>query len=350
MTRVSDLDDTAGTVLQPPTRVHRFVVDGPDGAELHLLDLGAGVDRVRLPDARGVVDDMTLTLDSVFDREDRDRNPYLGVTVGRYANRLAGASVTIDGVEHRLEPNEGPNQLHGGPVGFDRVVWEHDLLPDGVRFSRVSADGEMGFPGRLDVSVTYRLTPGVVSIVHEATTDRPTVVSLTNHTYWNLGGRSEPDVTDHTVEVAATTVLPVDGASLPSGPPEPVEDGPFDLRAPVRLGDRIGFALPAGYDHCFVPDGHGFRRHARVTHPPSGRRLEVWSDMPGVQLYTAGFLADGPGGGGRRHGPFAALCLEPQHLPDAPNQPWAPSPVLRPGHRYVHRLELRYGADAGEGS
>ena len=343
MTRVSHLEPTAGSSLQPPTDVHRFEIEGDDGAELHLLDLGAGIDRVRLPDAQGTVADVALTLDSVADRQDRDRNPYLGVTVGRYANRLAGASITVDGVAHRLEPNEGPNQLHGGPVGFDRVVWDHELLADGVRFTRVSADGEMGFPGRLDVAVTYRVGAGVISIVHEATTDAPTVVSLTNHTYWNLGGPTEPDIADHTVELPAATVLPVDEASLPAAPPEPVDDGPFDLRRPVRLGDRIGFALPAGYDHCFVPDGDGFRRHGTVAHPATGRRLEVWSDMPGVQFYTGGFLAAGRGGG-RDHGPFAALCLEPQQLPDAPNRPWAPSPVLRPGERYVHRLELRHRA------
>lgn len=343
MTTISDYGTTAGNRLQRPTPVHRFSLTGADGAALDLLDLGAGIDLVRLPDRHGRSDDVTLTLDTLADREDPVRNPYLGVTVGRYANRLGGGRITIDGTDHHLETNEGPNQLHGGPIGFDRVVWDHETVDDGVRFSRTSAAGEMGFPGTLEVGVTYRLAPGVISVEHTATADAPTVVSLTNHTYWNLGGPAEADVLDHVVTLPAPTVLPVDEAALPTGPPEPVDGSPFDLREPTRLGDRVGFALPSGYDHCFLPEGSGLRLHARVDHEASGRRLEVWSDMPGVQLYTGCFLAEHTGGRGRPHAPFAALCVEPQHLPDAPGHDWAPSPVLRPGERYVHRLELRYG-------
>ena len=309
---------------------------------LDLLDLGAGIDLVRLPDRHGAVDDVTLTLDTLAEREDPGRNPYLGVTVGRFANRLAHGRITIDGEEHALETNEGHHQLHGGPVGFSHVVWDHELTDDGVRFHRTSPAGEMGFPGTLDVVVEYRLAPGVIAIEHRATTDAPTVVSLTNHTYWNLGGPAEPDVLEHRVGVPAATVLPVDDAALPTGAPEPVDATPFDLRVPTLLGDRIGFALPSGFDHCFVPDGAGFRLHTRVEHERTGRRLEVWSDMPGVQLYTGCFLEEQLGGRGRPHAPFAALCAEPQHLPDAPNHHWGPSAVLRPGAHYIHRLEFRY--------
>jgi aldose 1-epimerase len=342
---ISPVGRTAGNALQPPTEVHRFHLADGSGASVELIDLGAGVDLVRLPDRSGAPAEVCLTLDSLADREDPKRNPHLGVTVGRYANRIAGAHLELDGRSFALDANEGPNQLHGGSVGFGHVVWEHELLDDGVRFRRTSPAGEMGFPGTLEVSVTYRLARGVLRIDFDATTDEPTVVSLTNHTYWNLGGPSEPDVRDHVATVPAGSFVEVDGARLPSGPALGVDDGPFDLRPSARLGDRIGRTLPEGYDHCFLPDGAGFRRHARMEHPGSGRWLEAWSNMPGVQLYTGGFLDGSARGRGRRHDRFAALCLEPEHLPDAPNQPWAPSPVLRPGERYRHRLEFRFGAD-----
>lgn len=161
---------------------------------------------------------------------------------------------------------------------------------------------------------------------------------MTNHTYWNLGGPSEEDISDHAVQLAADTVVPIDEASLPAGPPTPVEGTPFDLRSSATLRDRLGFALPNGYDHCFMVEGDGFRRHARVTHP-SGRILEMWSDQPAVQFYTGAFLSGGAGADDRHHDPFGAMCLEPQHVPNAPNLDWAPSAVLRPGEHYVHQLE-----------
>jgi aldose 1-epimerase len=341
---ISPVGRTEGNALQPPTPVHRFHLDDGAGATVELLDLGAGIDIVRMPDRNGAPADVCLALDSLAERENPKRNPHLGVTVGRYANRIAGGHLELDGQRFALDANEGPNQLHGGSVGFGHVVWEHEAVDGGIRFRRTSPAGEMGFPGTLEASVTYRLAPGLLSIAFEATTDAPTVVSLTNHTYWNLGGPDERDVGDHVVTLPADHVLEVGAALLPSGPPVLVEGGPFDLRQAVRLGDRIGHSLPGGYDHCFLPNCTGFRRHARVEHSGSGRWLETGSDMPGVQLYTGGFLDGSASGRGRHHERFAALCLEPEHLPDAPNQSWAPSPVLRPGERYQHRLEFRFGA------
>lgn len=333
---------TPGNAVQPPTDVHRLTLAN-DRIAVSLLTLGAGIDDLLL-DGASVV----LGLDTLAARDDPTRNPYLGVTVGRFANRLGGARFAIDGLEHRLDPNEGDNQLHGGPVGFSHVVWDHGAAADRVRFHRTSPAGEMGYPGTLAVEVTYHLDDTTLRIEHTATTDAPTVVSLTNHAYWNLGGPAEPDVLDHQVTVDASQVVPVDEQLLPSGPPTPVADGPFDLRRPTRLGDRIGpgSALPDGYDHCFMIDGRSdggsLRRHARISHRGRGRSLEVWSDQPAAQLYTGGGLAGGTGLHGRRHDRFAALCVEPQHVPDAPNLDWAPTSVLRPGERYRHRLELRF--------
>lgn len=330
---------TRGHRLQEPAAVHRHRLANDTGLAIELLDLGATLRRVEVPGHDGPVP-LTLALDGTAAYEDPTSNPYLGVTVGRYANRIGHAMFTLDGLAHALDANEGDNQLHGGSLGWSHFVWEAEVGDEAVTFRRTSPDGEMGFPGTVDASVRFSLRGRTIRIDHTATTDRPTVVSMTNHSYWNLGGPTEADVRDHRVRIDATTVVPVDDAAVPTGPPRPVADTTHDLRRPTRLGDRLGFALPDGFDDCFPIDGEGFRRHARVDHP-SGRSLEVWSDQPAVQFYTGAYLAGRPGADGRTHDPFAALCLEPQHVPDAPNLPWAPSPVLRPGQRYVHHLEFR---------
>ena len=206
----------------------------------------------------------------------------------------------------------------------------------------------MGFPGELQASVTYRLQAATVSIDLEATTSAPTVCSLTNHAYWNLGGPTEATIDDHAVTLDASRIVPVDETLIPRRRAHRRSSGPFDLRAAAAAQSaESAFPLPAGYDHCFLVDGDGLRRHARVDHAASGRRLEVWSDQPACQFYTGAFLP-GTEGGGRTHGPFSALALEPQHVPDAPNLAWAPSPVLRPGETYRHHLEFRLTTDAEE--
>jgi len=331
---------TAGSRLQEPTEVHRHRLVAASGLAIELLDLGATLARVEVPSDGGDPVPMILDLDSLAAREDPVRNPYFGASVGRYANRLRGAQFPLDGVTYAVHANEGDNQLHGGSPSFSHVVWDAATAPDSVTFSRTSPDGENGFPGTLETSATYRLTDHAIHITYEATTDAPTVVSMTNHAYWNLGGPGEADIGAHAVDLDSDTVVPIDDQTLPSGPPESVEGTPFDLRGGVTLSDRLGFSLPNGFDHCFMVRGEGLRRHARVTHP-SGRRLEVWSDHPAVQFYTGAFLSGGAGADDRHHDPFAAFCLEPQRVPDAPNQPWAPSAVLRPGERYVHELEFR---------
>lgn len=329
---------TGGNSLQGPTAVHRHRLESASGLAIELLDLGATLARVEVPGTDGVPVPLILDLDSPAEREYPVRNPYLGVTVGRYANRLRDAQFPLDGLTHAVQANEGDHQLHGGSPGFSHVVWETAAATaDAVTFTRTSGDGESGFPGALTAAATYRLTDQAIHITYEATTDAPTIVSMTNHAYWNLGGPTEDDIGEHEVSIDADRVVPIDDATLPCGPPVAVDGTPFDLRNPTRLSDRLGFALPNGFDHCFMVDGDGLRRHARVTHP-DGRALEVWSDHPAVQFYTGAFLSGGPGADGRTHDPFAAFCLEPQRVPDAPNLEWAPSAVLRPGERYVHEL------------
>lgn len=325
--------------------LERLLLRSTDGVEVELVDQGAAIEVVRAPDRHGDLADITLRTDTDEDR--RRDNLHLGSTVGRFANRIGGARFTLDGVEHRLDANERGNTLHGGSLGFSNVRWQvAEASEHAVRFTFTSPTGDMGFPGELRAEVHYRLAGRTIEIDLRATTDAPTVCSMTNHAYWNLGGPGEATIDDHVVTVAASSIVPVDDTLLPEGEPVPVE-GPFDLRSGARLGGRIGVSLVNGYDHCFMIDGSGFRRHATVEHRSSGRRLEVWSDKPASQFYTGPFLA-GPGGGGRTHAGYAALAIEPQHVPDAPNQPWAPSAVVRPGEHYHHRLALHLTDDAPE--
>ncbi len=363
---------SAGT--SDPVRVERTVAS-PDGSErielvgervrVEVLSYGAHLVGVWWPDRDGVVDNSVVSLrraDGGVDLEayrDRSRNPYLGATVGRYANRLAGARVDLDGVTRHLVPNEGANQLHGGPDGFDRREWRTTTLADGsgaqVSLHLVSDDGDQGFPGRVEVTVTYRLdAAGVLRIDISGSTDAPTVLSMTNHAYWNLAGTTgarataSASIRDHVVSVAADRVVAVDDAMLPTGRLDPVDGTPWDLRHPRRLGDVLDqpeLAELGGLDHCLVVASTPRRRGGGfgagedpppavvLVDPTGGRRLRVHTDQPGVQVYTSNHGA-GP------LPPHGAVCLESQHLPDAPNQPHFPSATLRPGQVYRHRQVL----------
>ena len=326
--------------------LRRFTLRSAAGIEVELVDLGAAVEVIRAPDRGGTIDDITLRLDDGEARTDHARNPHLGITVGRLANRIRRARFELDGVVHELASNEGDNPSHGGADGFGRRRWEVVDTDDSIIFSLVSPDGDMGFPGTLTATVRYQLVDTNLHVDMSATTDAPTVCSLSNHTYWNLGGPNETTIDDHVVTVDASTLVPVGDDLIPDG--EPVDaEGPFDLQARAMLSGRIGFPLPAGYDHCFMVDGTGFRRHARVDHPATGRRVEVWSDQPACQFYTGAFLP-GTEGGGRTYDAFTALALEPQHVADAPDLPWAPSPIVRPGEPSRHHLEFRPTTNASE--
>ncbi|MFI7451205.1 aldose epimerase family protein [Nonomuraea sp. NPDC049714] len=249
------------------------------------------------------------------------RSRYFGAVVGRYGNRIAGGRFTLDGVEHRLPVNNGPNSLHGGVDGFDRRVWAVSGLTDSsVTLTLTSPDGDQGYPGTLTASVTYTLTGDAIRLDYTAETDAPTVLNLTNHSYFNLAGSG--DVLGHLVRIGAEHYLPVDDDKIPTGELAPVKGTPFDFTVPHAVGARFDGA----YDHCFVLDGD-----ITVVEPVSGRTMEVTTTEPGVQFYAGGMLD----GDATPFGPHAALCLETQHFPDSPNQPGFPSTVLRPGERYT---------------
>ena len=283
----------------------------------------------------------------------------LGATIGRYANRIAGGRFTLDGVACSIPANNGPNALHGGPVGFDRAVWRVDRLgataEDGVCLAHRSPDGDQGFPGALDVTVRFTLgADGALGIAYAARCDRATVLNLTNHAYFNLDGEGSGDVLDHRIRIEADAFTPLHGALVPTGEIRPVAGTPFDFRDAQRIGARIAsndgqLRLARGYDHNFVLRGGGLRLAAQVTAPRSGMILDVLTTEPGVQFYTGNAL--GAGQTARTGGPLSAragFCLETQHFPDAPNHPGFPSTVLRPGRLFASRTLYRFSRQRSE--
>lgn len=330
----------------------------PSGIELDVMNYGGIVTRLLAPDRDGERADIVLGhewLESYL-----AGTPYFGAIVGRYGNRIAGGRFTLEGAEHQLAVNNGPNHLHGGLVGFDKVVWTavpySNQEEAGVVLSYVSPDGEEGYPGELSVQVTYALTAGGdLRIDYEATTDAPTIVNLTHHGYWNLAGHGAGSILDHELLLNATRFTPVDETLIPTGELRDVQGTPFDFRARTAIGARIDaddeqLAFGGGYDHNFVLDGwadDGSLSSAAILHDPvSGRTMQVLTTEPGIQFYSGNFL-DGSdlGKEGVVYEQRTGLCLETQHFPDSPNQPDFPSTVLRPGDTYRSTTVYRFSAE-----
>ncbi len=326
---------------------------------LEVLTLGGIVRALHVPDARGEAASVVLGLDTVEDY--LERSPYFGAIVGRYANRIGRGRFSLDGEEVRLATNDGPNHLHGGDVGFDRRVWTPRVLEEGdepaLELRLTSPDGEEGYPGRLAVRAVYTLTPaGELRLEMEAQTDRPTIVNLTNHTYFNLAGEGSGTVLDHELQLHAARYVPVDATSIPlPGAPEPVAGTPMDFTRPTAIGARIREATEQllhvqGYDHTWVLDRAGAPDGAlapavRLRDPGSGRILEIATTEPAVQFYSGNLLdATLVGPSGRVYRQGDGLALEPHHPPDSPNRPDFPSVVLRPGERYATATAWRFSA------
>jgi aldose 1-epimerase len=315
--------------------VDLYTLTGAGGVEAAVMTLGATLTTVKAPDRDGKPAIITLHRESL---EDYLRgHPLLGSVVGRFANRIAGARFTLDGTEHRLDPNSGEHHIHGGgrEHAFHWQVWSARPMIDagsvGVRLSLVSPDGQAGYPGRLEVSVEYRVTAKNELVMdYTARADKPTHINLTNHAYWNLAGAESGDVLGHVLELRADAYLVSDRTAMPTGEIRGVEGTPMSFTAPMSIGSRLDQVDGGRYDHCYVlrkPAGERLALAARVVEPGSGRVMEVLTTQPGVQLYT-----------GNRQG----LCLETQHYPNAPNEPAFPSTVLRPGETFheitIHRF------------
>jgi aldose 1-epimerase len=332
--------------------VDPFVLRSASGVEVHLLAWGASVQRILAPDRSGRRGEVVLGFPDP--EAYRGPHPHLGCVVGRSANRIAGARIEIDGRAFALTRNLGAHHLHGGGAGLHHVEWEAVPCEGGVRFARTSPDGEEGYPGNLRVEVLYRLSDaGGLRIEYRAETDAPTLVNLSQHAYFHLGDGGATPVLDHVLEVDADHSTPTDADFLPTGELAAVAGTPLDFRTPRALGARLletGID-PPGYDHTLVlrggvraPEDPAFA--ARLRHPGSGRSLEIWTTQPALQLYTGNHL-DGRlrGHGGAAYRRWHGVCLETQHPPDAPHHPHFPSTVLRPGQRYVHVNEWRFGTD-----
>lgn len=334
-----------------------FTLANARGMEVRFIAYGGTIVSIRVPDRDGKFADVTPGFDSVDDYSQDGR--YFGALIGRYANRIGGAQFTLDERRYVLTPNEGVNQLHGGPGGFHRATWSVTPLhaPGGMAadLRHRSVDGDQGFPGTLDVRVMYEVTDANELVVdYRATTDAPTPVNLTQHAYFNLAGHDAGDILGHELTLNASRYLPVGRTLLPVGSGSNVANTPFDFRTPHRISARINQAdeqliVGHGYDHTFVLNGTrgddpAFA--ARLYEPTSGRVMEIFTTEPGIQFYSgSGLGADRQGKNGHVYARNAALALEPQHFPDSPNHPEFPSTILRPGAEYRSRTVYRFSTD-----
>jgi len=332
------------------TPVSLYTLTNAKGMEARIMTRGGVVVSLKVPDRKGQLTDVVLGHDTLAEYN-ADRGTYFGALIGRYANRIGHAMFTLNGTTYKLARNNGENSLHGGLEGFDRRVWSAKEAPGGLELTYRSKDMEEGYPGNLTAVVTYTLTDdNRLRIRYTATTDKPTVLNLTNHSYWNL--RGEGDILGHLVTLNADRYTPVDSGLIPTGVLAPVAGTPFDFRKPNTPGARINandpqLKLGKGYDHNWVLNrtGNGLELAARVEETTSGRVMEIYTDQPGIQFYTGNFL-DGSvkGKGGKPANPHAAFCFETQHFPDSPNKPAFPSTVLKPGEKYDTTTEFRFSA------
>lgn len=349
-------------ILPDARVVQAYTLTNANGMRVRAIDYGGIILSIEVPGRDGAMADVALGYD------DLDaylaETPYFGAIIGRYGNRIGGAAFELDGNTYTLAANDGPNHLHGGEVGFDKVLWASEPFEQadrsGIVFHYVSADGEEGYPGELDVRVTYTLTDEDELVFdYAATTTAPTPVNLTQHTYFNLAGHGSGDILGHHLQLEASRYTPVDATLIPTGDRAPVDDTAFDFRVSLAIGLRIDqedeqLGYGGGYDHNFVIDRGAAADDelvlaATVYEPLSGRRMEVLTTEPGIQLYSGNFL-DGTltGKGGVAYEHRTGFCLETQHFPDSPNQPEFPSTILRPGEMYETRTVYRFSVEAVE--
>ncbi|ABF39326.1 aldose 1-epimerase [Candidatus Koribacter versatilis Ellin345] len=330
--------------VQDGTAVDLYTLsDGP--YEARIMTYGGVLVSFKAPDKAGKTADVILGFDDAagfYDNFNGAHNAFFDAIIGRYANRIGKGAFTLDGKKYDLPKNDGPNTLHGGPHGFNNVVWQGKQLPNGVELTYVSKDGEMGFPGNMTATVKYTLTKGDLRIEYSATTDKATVVNLTNHSYFNLAGEGSGDILKHQLMINASKITPVDATLIPTGELTSVDGTPFDFRKSTEIGARINnddeqLKRGHGYDHNWVLDSTGGKlaEAAEVYEPTSGRVLKVLTDQPGIQFYSGNFL-DGAvkGKGGKPYTHRSGLCLETQHFPDTPNHANFPSAELKPGQKY----------------
>ncbi len=329
--------------------VDLYTLENANGAKAVIMNYGAIVTKLYVPDKDGNMADVVCGHETLAEYE--AGHPYFGAIVGRYGNRIAKGKFTLDGVAYELAANNDENHLHGGDVGFDKKVWKAEAVETdnsvGVKLTYISPDGEEGYPGTLTSTVVYELTNNnELKISYEATTDKATVLNLTHHGYFNLGGHDSGDILGHVMMIAADRYTPVDEGLIPTGELAPVAGTVMDFTKPTAIGARIKDVAGGGYDHNYVlnsQDG-SMALAARVSESETGRVMEVYTTEPGIQFYTGNFLDGSNKGKGAVYNKHAAFCLETQHFPDSPNKPEFPSVVLKPGETYTHTTVYKFSA------
>lgn len=325
--------------------VTQFTLTNSDSMQVSILDYGATVTNIITPDRDKKPGDVVLGFDSLSGYRQKG-NPYFGCVVGRYANRIAKGSFSIEGKTYKLAQNNNGNTLHGGLKGFDKVIWQATKLSDSsLQLTYTSRDGEEGYPGNLVATLVYTLgSDNALKIEYSATTDQPTPVNLTNHSYFNLSAGKQHNILNHELTINANQYTEVDDQLIPTGKSPDVKGGPMDFNTAKTIGRDIA-AVKGGYDHNWILNktGNGLAKAATLYDPASGRQLEVYTTQPGVQFYTGNFLDSTlKGKNNRVYAKNAALCLETQHYPDSPNQPSFPNTILKPGETYHHVTVFRF--------
>ena len=352
--QVSEQKDTVNvSAAQPSLSAMALDIKNKNGLKMKVIPLGGKIVSLEVPDKNGAMGDIVLGYDTI--EQYISGNAYFGAMIGRYGNRIGKGKFTLEGKEYQLATNNGPNSLHGGPKGFHNVMWNLKPLstPEGeaLEMTYLSADGEEGFPGNLNVKVTYTLSDKNELIIdYVATTDKPTIVNLTHHSFFNLTGDGSKDVLNHEIMINADRFCPVDSSLIPTGELKKVKGTPFDFTKPHTIGERIEkedqqLKYGKGYDHNWVLNkkDNALTLAAKVTEPVSGRVMEVWTTEPGIQFYSGNFL-DGTdkGKNGVYYPKRSAFCLEAQHFPDSPNEKDFPSVVLKPGDTYTQRTVYKF--------
>jgi len=333
------------------TEAQLYTLTNAHGLQVRITNYGGTVTSILAPDKDGKMSDVVLGFDNVAGYQSPEylkSGPYFGALIGRYGNRIAKGKFTLDGKTYTLAKNNGPNHLHGGTKGFDKVLWQAEpgVSVDGqtLRLTYTSKDGEEGYPGNLTVTVVYTLTgEDALRIDYTATTDKATPLNLTNHSYFNLHHGQVPNALGHELTIKADRYTVVENTLIPTGELKAVAGTPFDFRTAHTIGERIA-QVPGGYDHNWALNGEGMRSAVLVYEPTSGRTMEVLTDQPGVQFYAGGFL-DGTlkGKGGTTYAKNYGFCLETQHFPDSPNQPSFPGTVLKPGETFRSTTLYKFG-------
>lgn len=328
--------------------VDLYTLTNANGLKAEIITFGGIVTSLQVPDRNGKLADIVLGCDNLDDYA--KKSPYFGALIGRYGNRIAKGKFALDGVEYKLATNNGPNHLHGGIKGFDKVVWDAKAMETdngpALKLTYLSRDGEEGYPGSLFCTVVYTLTNNnELKISYEAKTDKPTIVNLTHHSYFNLAGYNSNDILGHEMQILADNFTPVDDALIPTGEIKPVKGTPMDFTKPMTIGSRIK-EVPGGYDHNYVLNNStgSLALAASVYEPKTGRVMEVFTTEPGMQFYSGNFLDGTIKGKGAVYNKHAGFCLEAQHFPDSPNEPKFPSTVLKPGETYTQLTKYKFSA------